>query len=231
MTVKLYLDVDAALYKIGRVVDSTDPKVKSKIATAINYATRDLRKETRSILKNEMGFPSKRMRENQFSTKRASAANLESTLYVEGSPIPIVEFGGLNESSSGLHVKYTEKAITAGTGSFFQRTDWHKIQRDYNRRYANGESVPTKNGRPLDFLNKKNADRVTIMETSRDDVKSAGSSSAFNGVLPYRAETDEVYGVSVATGIMLPKFEAKYDVYDNQVIQKKFEDKLMELLA
>lgn len=230
MTIQLTIDVDAALRKLIGAFDPNDPKLKSKIASAMNFAARDLRKKSQSILKQDMGFPTRRVNNGNFSQQRASRSSMETTLFVTGAPIPMVEFDGVREGAE-IHVKYTDRTISAGSGNYFQRTSWQKVQQTYNQRRAAGLPVTLNNGKPLDFLDKKNADRVAIMETSRDSKKDPGARSAFKGMQGVqRAETDEVFGISAATGIMMPKFGKQFDIYDNGALQDRFESKLAELL-
>ncbi len=200
------------------------------MASALNYAARGIRTRSREILRDDLGFPSKRVRNSQFSTERANPARLRTTLYISGSSVPIIEFNGLRLADDGIHVKYTDKTIRPEKGSFFQKTDWHKVQRTYDRQFAEG-TARTNRGRPLNFLDKKNADRVAIMESNSDQRLVPGSSSAFKDIEgATRTKTDEVFGVSIATAVTMDKFEEKYDIYESTVVQKMFEDKISELL-
>lgn len=230
MNVVIKIDVPAAIRRMQKEVDLNDPRARSAIASALNYAARGVRSKARSILTNDLGFPSKRVRNSQFSTERANPARLKTTLYISGSPVPMIEFDGLRLSDDGIQVKYTDKLIKPGKGSFFQKTDWHKVQRTYDKQFAEGKAM-TRNGRPLNFLEKKNADRVAIMESNSDKRLVPGSSSAFKGIEgATRTETDEVFGVSIATAVTMDKFDDKYDIYESNVIEKMFQDKLSELL-
>lgn len=231
MDISLNIDVSAALHRISEVVDTSDPRVRSSIASALNYATRDLRKESKKILINDMGFPAKRTRDSQFSTTRASTSKLQTTLFISGSPIPMVEFSGVSSDRGSIKVKYIDGSIRSGSDKFFRRTNWHKVQSTYDKAYRSGKPVPTRDGMPLNFLNKKNADRETIMIVKGTESIKPGSKSAFSGVRGAMIDnSDEMFGVSIATGINLPKFEVKYDVFESSILQRRFEEKLGELL-
>lgn len=227
MTNKTEIILDTTL--ISNLLKDLDLKsqkqLQSKVATALNYATRHIRKESVSIMRKDLGLPRNRLTDRQFKLVRAKPdMEMEATLYVTGTPIPLVEFDGVKYDEDSITTKYTSKAIKAKADFEFRETNWFKIQA------ANDARVRAGDDRQLNFLDKKNAARKYISVISLHGRKDAGSSSAFKGSKYGTSIHDEMFGISASAAIAMQMFQDKFDIYDQKIIQRDFDDKLDELL-